>query len=165
MILADLTLRFGSRRVPTIVQWPLTPTASLALVLGDELSPSDPWVNDYLVVGLTGRHPEAIELAVLLWVSEHGAELGAAGDGVIVAGGARAAALALAARDGDWPSVCHQLLVHPRFTPTQPMPNEIAGAPPATVVCGSGSDGGRQYAARLRAGAVEVDEVHDGRRG
>ena len=54
-----------------------------------------------------------------------------------------------------------QLLVHPRFTASHPMPRNVAGAPPATVVCDAGIDGGRRYAARLRAAGVEVHEVRD----
>jgi acetyl esterase/lipase len=163
MIVAHMTLRFGSLRVPTTVHWPPARTGWLALVLNDELSPGDPWLASYIVVGLGAGQPSPIELAALAWVSEHGGELGAVGDRMLVAGGARAARLALAARDSGWPSLCRQLLVHPEFNAKQPMPNDVAGAPPATVVCGAGHDCGHQYAERLRAAAVEVDEVHDDR--
>jgi acetyl esterase/lipase len=155
-----MTLRFGSLRVPTTVHWPRAETVSLAFVLSDELSPTDPWVETCVVVGLAGGYPSSIELAALLWVSEHVGELGAEGDRMLVAGGARAARLALAARDGGWPVLRCQLLVHPRFTAEQPMPTRVAGAPPATVVCGERRDGGRRYAQQLRAAGVEVHEVH-----
>ena len=89
------------------------------------------------------------------------AKLGAAGDRMLIAGGARAARLALAARDSSWPSLRRQLLVHPRFNTAQPMPTNLAGAAPATVVCAAGQDSGHQYAERLRAAAVEVEEMHD----
>jgi hypothetical protein len=163
VIVADMTLRFGSLRVPTTVHWPRVSAAPLALVLCDEVSPADPWVRSYIVVGLRGEHGDAAHLAVLHWVSEHGRELGAPDDLTLVAGGARAARLALATRDWGWPSPVRQLLVHPRFTAAQPMPDNVAGAPPATVVCGAGADAGHWYAERLRAAAVEVDEVHDDR--
>jgi alpha/beta hydrolase fold len=164
-MVAEMTLRFGSLRVPTTVHWPRVDTVSLALVLSDELSPTDPWVENCVVVGLTGGHPGSVELAALHWVSEHIGEFGAESDRVLVAGGARAARLALAARDSGWPVLRCQLLVHPRFTAQQPMPANVAGAPPATVVCGAGHDGGRQYAERLRAAGVKVHEVRDdGRR-
>ena len=52
-------------------------------------------------------------------------------------------------------------LVDPTFTASYPMPRNVAGAPPATVVCAAGLDGGRRYAARLRAAGVEVHEVRD----
>ena len=158
-MVADMTLRFGSHRVPTTVHWPRLDTLSLAFVLSDELSPTDPWVETCVVVGLAGGYPSSIELAALLWVSEHVGELGAQGDHVLVAGGARAARLALAARDRGWPVLRWQLLVHPRFTAEQPMPTRVAGAPPATLVCGARPNGGRRYAQRLRAAGVEVHEV------
>jgi len=157
-----MTLRFGSRRVPTTVRWPTVETVSLVLVLCGELSPTDPWVENCVVVGLAGAHPCAIELAALQWLSAHVGEFGAEGDHVLVAGGARAAKLALAARDSGWPALRRQLLVHPRFTARQPMPMNVAGAPPATVVYGARLDGGgRRYAARLRSAGVEVHEVRD----
>jgi acetyl esterase/lipase len=164
-MVADMTLRFGSLRVPTTVRWPTIETVSLALVLADELSPTDPWMENCVVVGLAGAHPSSIELAALQWLSEHVAEFGAEDDHMLVAGGARAARLALAARNSGWPVLQRQLLVHPRFTAWHPMPRNVAGAPPATVVCAAGVDGGRRYAARLRAAGVEVHEVRDdGRR-
>jgi hypothetical protein len=163
-MVADLTLRFGARRVRTTVQWPVAVTAWLALVLRDELSPSDRLVQCSIVIALDGGHPDWIELATLAWAAEHAGELGADGLHLLVAGGARAARLALAARENGWPSVRHQLLVHPAFTPGQPMPCDVTGAPPATVVCGGRCDDGPRYAERLRAAGVEVDEVRDDER-
>jgi len=160
-----MTLRFGSQRVPTTVHWPRVETLSLALVLGDELSPTADWVENCVVVSLTRRHPRSTELATLHWLAEHARELGAERDRILVAGGARAAGLALAARGSGWPVLRRQLLVHPRFTAQQPMPADVAGAPPATVVCGRRQDEGRRYAARLRAAGVEVQEVRDDSRG
>ncbi len=160
-MVADMTLRFGSLRVPTTVHWPTVETLSLALVLSDELSPTDPWIESSVVVGLAGAHPISIELGALQWLSEHAGEFGAQRDHVLVAGGARAARLALSARDSGWPVLRRQLLVHPRFTAWVPMPRNVAGAPAATVVHGAGLDGGRRYAARLRAAGVEVHEVCD----
>jgi hypothetical protein len=162
-VVADMTLRFGSLRVPTTVHWPRVETVSLALVLSDELSPIDPWVENFVVVGLAGDHSSSIELAALHWVSEHVVELDADHDHMLVAGGARAAGLVLAARDSGWPTLWRQLLVHPRFTAARPMPMNVAGAPPATVVCAGERDGGRRYAERLRAAGVEVHEVSDAR--
>jgi hypothetical protein len=162
---ADMTLRFGSLRVPTTVHWPTGETVSLALVVSDELAPTDPSLENYVVVGLAGAHARSIELATLRWISDHVGEFGADGDHILVAGGARAAILVMAARDGGWPVVRRQLLVHPRFTVWHPMPRNVAGAPRATVVSAAGLDDGRRYAARLRVAGVEVDEVRDDGRG
>jgi acetyl esterase/lipase len=158
---ADLRLRFGALRVRSTVQWPLAGAAWLALVLRDELSPSDRWVQGSVVIALDGGHPERIELAILGWAAEHAAELGADGAHLLVAGGARAARLALAARENGWPELERQLLVHPVFSARQPMPHHVGGAPTATVVCGARRDHGRRYAERLRAAGVEVCEVRD----
>jgi alpha/beta hydrolase fold len=165
VIVAAMTLRFGPLRVRTTVRWPQVETVSLALVLTDELSPADSRVENCVVVGLTAGLPGPTELAALQWVAEHVPEFGAERDRILVAGGARAARLALAARDSGWPVLQRQLLVHPSFTREQPMPVNVAGAPPATVVVGRNNQGGRRYAERLRAAGVEVDEVCDaGRR-
>jgi acetyl esterase/lipase len=40
------------------------------------------------------------------------------------------------------------------------MPDDVAGAPPAIVVCGERDDGAR-YAAYLRTAGVAVHEVRD----
>jgi hypothetical protein len=160
-MVADMTLRFGALRVPTTVHWPRVTTAWLTLVLSDELAPTDPWVESSVVIALPGRNPEWLELATLHWAGEHAGELGADRDRLLVAGGARAAMLALAARDAGWPALHRQLVVHPEFTRTQRVPNDVAGAPPAIVVCGERDDGSL-YAARLRAAGVEVREVRDG---
>jgi acetyl esterase/lipase len=163
-MVADMTLRFGSLRVPTTVHWPQVTTAWLALVLSDELSPTDPWVESSVVIAVPGSHPRWLELATLHWAGEHAGELGADRDRLLVAGGARAAMLALAARDAGWPVLHRQLVVRPEFTRPQRMPDNPAGAPPAIVVCGDRDDGSR-YAARLRAAGVEVHEVRDDDRG
>jgi hypothetical protein len=159
-MVAGMTLRFGSLRVPTTVHWPRVTTAWLTLVLSDELSPTDPWVASSVVIALPGRHPGWLELATLHWAGEHAGELGAAGERLLVAGGARAAMLALAARDAGWPLLSRQLVVRPEFTRSKRIPDDVAGAAPAIVVCGEDDDGSR-YAARLRAAGVEVHEVRD----
>jgi hypothetical protein len=163
VMVADMTLRFGSLRVPTKVRWPRVTTAWLALVLVDELAPTDPWVESSVVIELPGTLPGWLELATLHWAGDHAGELGADGDRLLVAGGARAAILALAARDAGWPVLSRQLVVRPEFARPRPMPDDVAGAPPAIVVCGDCDDGSR-YATRLRAAGVEVQEVRDGER-
>jgi len=164
-MVADMTLRFGALRVPTTVHWPQVNTVSLALVLSDELSPTDRWLESSVVVGLSAGNPGQLELAALHWVAEHSGELGAGRDRIFVAGGARAARLALAARDSGWPVLWRQVLVHPRFTADQPMPTDLAGAPSAIVVCARRHDDGRRYCGRLRAAGVQVREVGDDGRG
>jgi hypothetical protein len=162
-MVADMTLRFGSLRVPTTVHWPSVSPAWLALVLSDELSPEDPWVPSSVIIALPGRHPGWLELATLYWAGEHAGELGADGDRLLVAGGARAAMLALAARDAGWPVLRRQLVVRPNFGRSHRLPDDVTGAPPAIVVCGERDDGSG-YAASLRAAGVEVHEVRDGER-
>src|SRR5262249_2427990 len=71
VVVADMTLRFGSLRVHTTVHWPRVETVSLAVVLTDELSPTDSWVEDCVVVGLAAGVPTTSALAALRWVSEH----------------------------------------------------------------------------------------------
>jgi hypothetical protein len=163
-MVAGMTLRFGSLRVSTTVHWPRVKTVWLTLVLGDELSPTDAWVRHSVVIALPDRHPGWLELAILHWAGEHAGELGADSDHLLVAGGARAAILALATRDAGWPVLHRQLVVCPEFTTSQRMPDDVAGAPPAIVVCGDCDDGSR-YATLLRAAGVEVREVRDGDRG
>ena len=81
-------------------------------------------------VVVTVAHPRAnesdgsgqgYEIAALEWSADHARELGAHPGRLMIAGhavgGARAARLALAARDNRWPVLSRQLLVHPRCTP------------------------------------------------
>lgn len=164
-MVADMTLRFGALRVPTTVHWPRVDTVSLALVLGDELSPTDHWLENSIAIGLAAGNPAQVELAALRWAAEHSGELGADCNRIVVAGGARAARLALVACDGGWPAVWRQLLIHPRFTSEQPMPKNVARAPTAIVVCGDRHDDGRLYSDRLRAAGVHVHEVYGDDRG
>jgi hypothetical protein len=164
-MVAEMTLRFGALRVPTNVYWPRVNAVSLALVLSDELPPTDQWFENSIVVGLGAGHRGQGELAALQWIADHSGELGVECDRLVVAGGARAARLALAARDTGWPVLWRQLLVHPRFTAEEPMPANVAGAPPAIVVCGERHGDGRRYAGRLRAAGVQVREVDDDDRG
>jgi hypothetical protein len=114
--------------------------------------------------------------AVLGWAADHAEELDADPGRLVVcgerAGAALAAAVTLHARDQWWPAIARQVLIHPELDAwrasvayasslrTAP----LAGAAPATVVCGeAGSDGGRAFATRLREAGVEVDELrHDG---
>lgn len=160
MSVAELTLRFGATRLPASLHWPETDKGWLALVLGDEMPNAHSLVCDSLVVALSGRHRRVDELAALQWLAEHGGELCAAPNRLIVAGGARAAWLAVCARDSAWPVLHRQLLVHPQFGPEDPIPLSVGGVAPAIVVRGEGPrDDGARYAALLRDAGVDVDEV------
>ncbi|MGH2873836.1 MAG: alpha/beta hydrolase fold domain-containing protein [Solirubrobacteraceae bacterium] len=162
---ADMTLRFGALRVPTRVHWPRMHAGWLTLVLSDEVAATDDRVAASIIVVLSGAHSAVVGMAALRWLADHAEELGARPDRLLVAGGARAAWLALAARDSTGPVLRRQILVHPRFSPAVPMPTNVDGAPAATVVCGLDSyDDGRRYAARLRAAGIAVEEVRDGHR-
>jgi acetyl esterase/lipase len=157
---AHLTLRLGGKRLRADVYWPRATTAGSALVLADELAPNDPLVSEHVVVALSGRRRATDELGALGWLAEHGAELGAEADRLIVAGGAGAARLAVAVRDAGWPMLRGQVLVHPRFGAERPMPTAVADVAPATVVHGGdGRDDGARYAALLRDAGVSVEEV------
>jgi hypothetical protein len=163
---ANLMLRFGAARVRALVRWPRAgdigdePRRPLALVLADEMTWVGELLGDCVVVTLCEPHRYPDELGALQWLSEHAADIGAVGGRVVIAGGARAARLAVAARDGGWPQLHRQLLIHPRFSAEDPMPVELAGLAPATVVCSRfGDDDGPRYVALLRAAGIDVTEV------
>jgi hypothetical protein len=158
---ANLTLRFGSARLRATVYWPRTGAAALALVLADGASWAEGLGGDSVIVALLGNYECAEELGALRWLAEHAGELGVGSERVIVAGGARAARLAAAVRDARWPVLLRQVLVHPRFDPENPIPSNVAGVAPATIVHGDDSrDDGRRYAALLRSAGVAVEEVY-----
>ncbi len=117
-----------------------------------------------------GGDARGYEVATLGWAAEHAREFGAHPDQLVVGGqfggAAMAARLAVDARDCGWPAVCRQVLVRPSFSDSCPVPSEVAGTPPATIVTtGSRRDDGSRYAAALRDAGVEVRElVSDARR-
>lgn len=159
MTAAELTLRFGAARLRAHVCWPSSP-GSLTLLLADraELAGALASTAATVVVALKRRESPEDELAALEWVAEHAAELGAP-ERLLIAGGARAAVLAIRARDGGWPAIHRQVLVLPLFTDEHPMPSNVARVAPATVLsAGNTRDDGGLYASRLRAAGVEVDE-------
>jgi hypothetical protein len=165
MSVAGMTLRFGGLRVSTNVHWPRVATEKLALVLADGLSANDPLVASFTVVALVACQPAQVEFAALQWLADHAGQLGGSPEHLLVAGGARAARLAAAARDSLWLALERQLIAYPRFSPEHPMPTNLGGVAAATVVCdGHQVDDGSRYAARLRRAGVPVQEVHDGAR-
>jgi acetyl esterase/lipase len=157
---AHLTLRFGATRIRANVFWPQATADKLALVLTDEIAPHDPLLGDGLVVAVAGPHQCAELLGAMCWLAEHGCELGAACDRLVIAGGAGAAQVAVEMREERWPVLHRQVLVHPRFTRELPMPSAVSRVAPATVVHGGNPrEDGVRYAALLRAAGVEVQEL------
>jgi acetyl esterase/lipase len=170
---ADLKLRFEAVRLPARVYWPgaaRTDSALIVLLEGEDATAGRASAEALCrtlsaagAVVLAVAGPAAYECAALGWAAEHAADLGAEPRRLVLAGqhagAARAARLAIAARDRGWPEVRRQLLVHPRFSAASPMPRVVGGVAPATVVsgCAWGDDGSR-YAAHLRAFEIEVDE-------
>jgi alpha/beta hydrolase fold len=117
-----------------------------------------------VVLAVPAGSDRSHEMAALGWAAEHGPELGARPDRLVVAGhqagGAQAAWLAIGARDGGWPPLHRQLLVHPIFSVASPVPSAISGVAPATVVTsGDPSDGGSRYSALLRRETIPVEEL------
>jgi acetyl esterase/lipase len=181
-LVADLRLRFGGVRVPARVYLPspwAAPAGTAPLVLwlaartageplGRELGAAASAV--VLELGRTDAAGDCNgELAALDWAAEHAREFGARPEQLVLAGhragGARAALLAVRARDSGWPVVRRQVLVRPAFGSTGDAPSDVAGLAPATIVTtGARSDDGRRYAAALRGAGVQVQELVSGAR-
>lgn len=182
-LVADLRLRFGATRLPARVYLPSRSSAD------DGASPVVLWLAGSTAGDALPREISAIAAAVVLelapcrsesgdadnaalgWAAEHAREIGGGSDRILVAGqragAARAARLAINARDRGWPVVRRQVLVRPAFSDSCRAQFELAGTAPATIVTtGSPRDDGRRYAAALRDAGVEVQEfISDARRG
>src|SRR5438128_11183461 len=174
VLTAEFHLRLGRTVLEAQIYWPPGPVlpvaAALVLLLADE---ARPYGADLLGRGLSAgaevvvlRVPDRAQtLAALMWAADHAHELGGQRDRLMVAGdgvsGARAARLAMIARNNGWPVLQRQVLVHPRFTAGCPPPSRrLLGVAAATIVSGSGpQDAARRYAARLKRGGVEVVEL------
>ena|SRR5437763_12259850 len=161
MIVADLTLRFGASCFCARVHWP-SDADSLTLLLADRFDEAESLsaAAGTVVVALTGCQRFELELNALCWVADHAAELNGASRLPLLAGGARAACVAVLAREVVWPTLSHQLLIHPTFTPECPMPNALNGLAPAAVLSDP-SDDGAAYDELLDAAGVEVWRLHD----
>ena len=182
-LVADLRLRFGRTRLPARVYLPL-PSSTVAggtpLVIWltgrnarDALCRELSAIAAAVVLELgkgEGGNARGYEVATLGWAAEHARELGAHPDWLVVGGqlvgAALAARLAVDARDCGWPVVRRQVLVRPAFSDSCPVPSEVGGTPPATIVTtGSRRDDGSRYAGALRDAGVQVRElVSDARR-
>lgn len=177
ILTAALALRFGGRRVDARVCWPQSqaPRTGSPLIFVPSLAAAanpDPLCRLLCsaaagVVVALPCPPDTDhdhELEALGWAVDHGAELGAQPEHLMVAGegagGARAACLAIRARDDRWPPLHRQILLHPTFTQTCPMPSMLIGVAPATVISSDTRiDDGSAYAAQLRASDIEVSEL------
>ena len=150
VLTAEFHLRLGRTVLEAQIYWPPRPVlpvaASLVLLLADE---ARPYGADLLGRALSAgaevvvlRVPDRAQtLAALMWAADHAHELGGQRDRLMVAGdgvsGARAARLAMIARDNGWPVLHRQVLVHPRFTRACLRPQRVVGVAAATIVSGS----------------------------
>jgi acetyl esterase/lipase len=181
---ADLMLRFNGGRLRARVHWPqpVADNRSAALVLllagvqkkesererdafGEALSAAAAAVVLSVPLGHRPAGHNDHFYRALGWAADHAGELAAEPNRLAVAGthagGAHAAWLAIAARDGGWPPLTRQLLIHPFFTTAAPIPPDPVAVAPATIVSAPAVDGrGTRYAARLRAFGIEVEELH-----
>ncbi len=172
-LIAQFHLRFGRTPLGAHIYWPRHPllpeATSLMVLLEDDARAAH---ADLFGCGLSAgadivvlRVPDRVHsMAALIWAADHAYELGGQADRVMVAGrgvsGARAARLAITARDNGWPILQRQVLVHPRFTIACPPPSRLVGVAAATVVsAGDPHDEARRYAARLKQAGVEVGEL------
>lgn len=181
-LVAELKLRFGETRLPARVYLPLQsaiPAGGTSLViwltsrsgrdlLCREISATAAAVVLELRCGEGGG--ERYEAATLGWAAEHAREFGAHPNKLAVGGqlvgAALAARLAVDARDCGWPGVSRQVLVRPEFSASCPVPSEVVGSPPATIVtAGWRRDDGSRYAATLRDAGVDVRELVSSARG
>jgi alpha/beta hydrolase fold len=173
VLIAQFHLRFGRTTLEAQIYWPSRPLVSIAAPLVVLLAEgARPHSADLLGRRLSAganvvvlRVPDRAQcLAALMWAADHAHELGGQRDRLMVAGrgvsGARAARLAMIARDNGWPVLHRQVLVRPRFTSACPPPHRLPGVAAATIVSGSSpQDGAARYAARLRRAGVEVIEL------
>ena len=172
--MAELQLRGRAGTLQGRVYWPGPSAARPArLLVFWTVADNSTWCQDLgasaglVVLAVTcGRpYPADLDDAVIAaeWAAENTARLGADTGQLLVGGagpgGALAAAVALNARVGGWPTFSRQVLVC--ASPVEPMPPSLAGVAPATAVTiedDPGGDEGR-YAALLRRAGVAVDEL------
>jgi hypothetical protein len=181
-LVADLRLRFGTLRVPARVYLPSpssVPARGAPLVLwlagrnaGEMLSRELSAIAAAVVLELGPTDVARVrgrELSALDWAAEHACEFGADPTQLVVAGhlggAARAARLAVDARDDGWPVLYRQVLIRPVFTEPRLTPSDVAGTASATMVTtGARGDEGSRYATTLRDAGVEVQELVSGGR-
>jgi alpha/beta hydrolase fold len=156
---AALSLRATDDFVRSQVRWPVDARddSPMAVVLAErdsELEVAHALCAEagFVVLALRTAELDVATIAVE-WAADHGPQLGADPERLLVAGGRLAAAAALHARDEGWPPLSRQLLIGPGLGGWPLRAASLAGLAPATVVNAPG------YAARLRAAGVDVDEL------
>ena len=172
--MAELQLRGRAGTLQGRVYWPGPSAARPArLLVFWTVADNSTWCQELsasaglvvLAVPCGRSYPADLDDAVTAaeWAAENTARLGADTGRLLVGGagpgGALAAAVALRAHVGGWPTFSRQVLVS--TSPVEPMPPSLAGVAPATAVTidhDPGGDGGR-YAALLRRAGVAVDEL------
>lgn len=155
---AALSLRGTDDFVRSRVSWPVdapdgSPMAVVVAERDSELAVADALCAEAGYVVLTLR-TAALDVATIAteWAADHGPQLGADSERLLVAGGRLAASVALHARDEGWPPLSRQVLIGPGFAGWPVRAASLEGVAPATVV------NAPAYAARLRAAGVEVEE-------
>jgi hypothetical protein len=176
---AELQLRGSAGPLAARVSWPVrspsaAPPALLVFHPGGRHSAADDPLSRGLcahagLVVLWPLRPLKLDDAAIAveWAADHAAELGADPGRLLVggrgAGAGLAAAVALRARDEQWPALSRQVLVLPELASADDLTPgaRLAGVAPATIVTDGGA--GRAYATRLRRSGVAVEELRLGR--
>jgi hypothetical protein len=156
---ADLSLRAARDFVRLRVSWPpdVPDGSPVAVFLADRdscFAAANALCREagFLVLALQTAELDVATIA-LEWAGDHASSLGADPDQLIVVGGGLAATAALHARDHGWPALSRQVLIGPDLSGAPLALASLAGVAPATVV------DAQDYARRLRAAGVEVDEL------
>jgi hypothetical protein len=168
---ADIVLRGPSRRLRARVRWPdVSAPTSTALVVLLHHEGALVWEADrhaaalsevYGAVVLSTWPDAAAEAtAIVEWVADHGAELGADPRRLIVAADGRACAIAVKvvrqAHDDGWPPIDSLVLVHPKGDLASGPGGSLTDLPPTTVVARSAD---QLDLFGLRAGGAVVTEL------
>jgi hypothetical protein len=102
---ASLSLRGAAGRLPALLLWPAVPDPGLLLYFGEDDTSAFALCAELGVIVLAPQHASFGDaVAALEWAADHAAELGAAGEELLVAG-RYAADLAAHAGAQGWPRV------------------------------------------------------------
>jgi hypothetical protein len=156
---ADLSLRAADSFVRPRVSWPTdapdgSPMAVFLAEAGSGWEAADALCSEagFVVLALRTAAFDAGAVAVN-WAADHARQLGADPERLLVAGGGLAARVAVHARDAGWPPLARQLLIGPDLAGWPQASASLSAVAPATVV------NAPDYASRLRAAGVEVEEL------
>jgi acetyl esterase len=158
---AEVRLRGRVGSPPAHAYWPAPASATPGLLVffggTDEQCRALCAAGGVVLLSVTGTATVEHATSALDWVADHGAELGADPDRLLVGGAGAgcglAAAVALYARDQGWPVITRHLLIDPL---PDVWPDRLGGVAPATVISSNRDD-----TARLRDAGVEVTEAFD----